>query len=232
MPTLQEVFDLVAAKGDTDVRFNIETKISPTADDTVAYDIFTAKVVKRIQDNDLQDRAMIQSFDWRTIRLSKQLDPNIETVALVWQYAGADCDDISDECSLQAVIGDPSVISPWTGGLDWWRYKDLGRLVRAAKADVVSSNWQVHDPTQGKVNSARLLPQGGPGDLPRPAGPDPAGPRSARRALHDQRPADDAARDRPRRGRDHLRRSRHAPARRQAQRPALTAHVTGSATNR
>ncbi|MDA0185515.1 glycerophosphodiester phosphodiesterase family protein [Solirubrobacter phytolaccae] len=154
MPTLQEVFDLVAAKGDTDVRFNIETKISPTVDDTVPYDVFTAKVVKLIQDNNLRSRAMIQSFDWRTIRLSKQLDPQIETVALVWQYAGADCDDISDECSLQAVIGDPSVISPWTGGLDWWRYKDLGKLVNAAKADVVSSNWQVHDPTQGKVNNA------------------------------------------------------------------------------
>lgn len=154
MPTLQEVFDLVASKGDTDVRFNIETKLSPTADDTVPYDVFTAKVVKLIQDNNLQDRAMIQSFDWRTIRLSKQLDPSIETVALVWQYAGADCDDISDECSLEAVVGDPSVISPWTGGLDWWRYKDLGRLVKAAKADVVSANWQVHDPTQGKVNSS------------------------------------------------------------------------------
>ena len=46
------------------------------------------------------------------------------------------------------------MISPWTGGLDWWRYKDLGELVAAAKADVVSSNWQVHDPTQGKVDLA------------------------------------------------------------------------------
>ncbi|MDA0161405.1 glycerophosphodiester phosphodiesterase family protein [Solirubrobacter ginsenosidimutans] len=154
MPTLQEVFDLVAASGDDDVRFNIETKISPTVDDTAPYDVFTAKLVKAIQDNNLQDRAMIQSFDWRTIRLAKQLDPRIDTVALVWQYAGADCDDIADECSLEAVVGDPSVTSPWTGGLDWWKYKDLGRLVRAAQADVVSSNWQVHDPTQGKVNSA------------------------------------------------------------------------------
>jgi glycerophosphoryl diester phosphodiesterase len=153
MPTLQEVFDLVKARGDQDVRFNIETKISPTVDDTVPYDQFTAKLVKAIEDNDLQDRAMIQSFDWRTIMLSKKLDPSIETVALVWQYAGTDCDDISDECSLEAVVGDPSVTSPWTGGLDWWDFRDLGRLVRAAKADVVSSNWQVHDPTQTHVDS-------------------------------------------------------------------------------
>lgn len=153
MPTLQEVFDLVAQRGDGRVRFNIETKISPTVDDTVPYDVFTAKLVKAIEDNDLEDRAMIQSFDWRTIILSKRLDASIETVALVWQYAGADCDDIADECSLEAVTGDPSVTSPWTGGLDWWDFRDLGRLARAAKADVVSSNWQVHDPTQGHVDS-------------------------------------------------------------------------------
>jgi glycerophosphoryl diester phosphodiesterase len=47
----------------------------------------------------------------------------------------------------------PSVVSPWTGGLDWWKYEGLGRLGRAAKADGVSSNWQVHDPTQGTVDS-------------------------------------------------------------------------------
>jgi glycerophosphoryl diester phosphodiesterase len=153
MPTLQEVFDLVRSRGDDDVRFNVETKISPTVDDTVPYGLFTARLVKAIQDNDLQDRAMIQSFDWRTIMLSKKLDPSIETVALVWQYAGTDCDDVADECSLEAVDGDPSVISPWTGGLDWWDTQDLGKLVRAAHADVVSSNWQVHDPTQVHLDS-------------------------------------------------------------------------------
>jgi glycerophosphoryl diester phosphodiesterase len=153
MPTLQEVLDLVKASGDEDVQLNIETKISPTADDTAPYDVFTAKLVKAIEDNGMEDRAMIQSFDWRTIRLAKRLNPRIRTVALVWQYAGADCDDLSDECSLEAVVGDPSVVSPWTGGLDWWRYQDLGKLVRAADADVVSSNWQVHDPTQGTVSN-------------------------------------------------------------------------------
>jgi glycerophosphoryl diester phosphodiesterase len=154
MPTLQEVFDLVKARGDGKVRFNIETKISPTVDDTVPYDQFTAKLVHAIEGNGLQDRAMIQSFDWRTIMLSKRLDPSIETVALVWQYAGTDCDNISDECSLEAVMGDPSVKSPWTGGLDWWAYQDLGKLVRAAHADVVSANWQVHDPNQTHVDSS------------------------------------------------------------------------------
>jgi glycerophosphoryl diester phosphodiesterase len=152
LPTLQEVFDLVEA-ADSDVRFNIETKISPTVDDTAPYDVFTRALVDAIAANGLEDRATIQSFDWRTIRLAKQLDPDIGTVALVWQFAGEDCDEVADECSLEAVVGDPSVQSPWTGGLDWWDFRDLGALVRAAGADVVSANWQVHDPHQGTVDS-------------------------------------------------------------------------------
>jgi glycerophosphoryl diester phosphodiesterase len=43
------------------------------------------------------------------------------------------------------------VKSPWTAGLDWWAFRDVGELVRAAS--VVSSNWQVHDPNQGTVAS-------------------------------------------------------------------------------
>ena len=222
MPTLQEVFDLVAAKGDTDVRFNIETKLSPTADDTVPYDVFTAKVVKSIQDAGLQDRAMIQSFDWRTIRLAKQLDPRIETVALVWQYAGADCDDICDECSLRGrdrrPVGDSARgRAGWTGGAT----RTSASSSRAAKADVVSSNWQVHDPTQGKVDNADYYLKEDPAIYHGPPVPTLQDTRPARRALHDQRPADDAARDRPRRRRDHLRRPRRAAAGRQAQRAAL-----------
>jgi glycerophosphoryl diester phosphodiesterase len=154
MPTLQELFDYVKAHATYPVRFNIETKISPLVDDTVPYDVFTQELVDAIRSNGLEDRAMIQSFDWRTIMLAKKLDPNIETVALVWQFAGSDCDNLDDECSLEAVMGDPSVKSPWTGGLDWWAYLDLGRLVSKAKADVVSSNWQVDDPNLGHVDSS------------------------------------------------------------------------------
>jgi glycerophosphoryl diester phosphodiesterase len=171
LPTLQEVFDLVRERGDDHVRFNIETKISPLVDDTAPYAVFTAKLVHAIEANGLQGRAMIQSFDWRTIRLAKRLDPDIETVALVWQFSGTDCDALDDECSLEAVVGDPSVKSPWTDGLDWWRYRDLGRLVRAAGADVVSANWQVHDPDQGHVQSSDFNVKEDPADYHGPPVP-------------------------------------------------------------
>src|SRR5262249_54518449 len=153
MPTLQELFDYVKAHATYPVRFNIETKISPLVSDTVPYDVFTRKLVDAIESNGLEDRAMIQSFDWRTIILAKHLDPKIETVALVWQFAGSDCDNLDDECSLEAVMGDPPVKSPTTGGLDWWAYQDPGKLASKANPGVVPPNWQVHVPNLGNVDS-------------------------------------------------------------------------------
>jgi glycerophosphoryl diester phosphodiesterase len=153
IPTLAEVFDAVRASGRTDVRLNIETKISPLVADTAPYRVFTAKLVHAIRVAGFTRRTTIQSFDWRTIRLARRLDHRIETVALIWQYGPAECATLADECSLQAVYGNPSVESPWTAGLDWWDYRDVGRLVRASGASTVSSNWQVHDPGQGTVTS-------------------------------------------------------------------------------
>ncbi len=151
VPLLSEVFELVRAR--PDMRLNIETKISPTVADTAPYWLFTLKLVLAIKLAGLTDRVTIQSFDWRTIMLARSLDRRLETVALVWQYGPAECATLADECSLQAVYGDPSVKSPWTGGLDWWRHRDLGKLVRASGASTVSSNCQVHDPGQGTVAS-------------------------------------------------------------------------------
>ncbi|WP_235925948.1 glycerophosphodiester phosphodiesterase family protein [Actinokineospora pegani] len=150
IPTLAEVLALVKRSGRDDVRLNIETKLSPTARDTASYQQFTVQLVSALHLSGMAGRATVQSFDWRTIRLAKVLDPRIETVALVWQYGPEECRALADECSLRAVYGDPGVKSPWTGGLDWWRYRDLGALVRASGASTVAANWQVHDPAQAK----------------------------------------------------------------------------------
>ncbi|MGN9809892.1 glycerophosphodiester phosphodiesterase family protein [Micromonospora sp. BQ11] len=154
IPTLDEVFALVRASGRDDVRMNIETKISPVVDDTEPYRSFTRKLVRAIERAGFERRATIQSFDWRTITYARDLNRRIGTVALVWQYGPAECASLADECSLQAVYGDPTVKSPWTAGLDWWKHRDLGKLTRSAGARTVSANWQVHDPAQGTVASA------------------------------------------------------------------------------
>jgi glycerophosphoryl diester phosphodiesterase len=154
MPTLAQVYKAVRESGRRDIGLNVETKISPVApDDTVPPDVFASKLVAAIQEAGMTDRTTVQSFDWRTLRESRRLDPRIRTVALVWQYGPAECSSLADECSLRAVYDDPSVKSPWTAPQDWWAVQDLGALVRGVGASTVSANWQVHDPNQGTVVS-------------------------------------------------------------------------------
>jgi glycerophosphoryl diester phosphodiesterase len=154
MPTLARVFRTVKESGRDDVRLNVETKLSPLApEETVSPEVFAEKLVRATEAAGMEGRTTIQSFDWRTIRESRRLNPEIETVALVWQYGPEECGALSDECSLRAVYDDPKVKSPWTAPQDWWKVRDLGKLVRRAGASTVSANWQVHDPDQKKVES-------------------------------------------------------------------------------
>ena len=154
MPTLAEVFKAVKDSGRLDIGLNVETKISPLApDDTLSPDVFASKLVREIRAAGMTHRTTIQSFDWRTLRQSRRLEPKIQTVALVWQYGPAECSSLADECSLRAVYDDPSVKSPWTAPQDWWMVRDLGKLVRDMGASTISANWQVHDPHQGTVVS-------------------------------------------------------------------------------
>ena len=101
IPTLQEVFDLVRRAGDETVRFNIEIKIHPQRQETVALEDFVAAVVAVIRDNDLEARADLQSFDWRALRRVKEIAPRIRTVALL---SGS---------TLRGKGGQPS---PWLAG--------------------------------------------------------------------------------------------------------------------
>jgi glycerophosphoryl diester phosphodiesterase len=152
IPTLDEVLALVRSSDRKDVALDIETKISPLhPEQDAGVREHTTKLIATVRRYGLQRRWTFQSFDWRTIILAHRIDPRIPTVALVWQYGPKECASLADECSLEAVYGDPSVRSPWTGGLDWWRFRDLGRLTRAAGASIVSANWQVHDPDQPTV---------------------------------------------------------------------------------
>lgn len=76
----------------------------------------------------MQDRVMLQSFDWRTLKEMKRVDPRIATVALTanqpsWNAEGGEGD---------YQWPDRDEPSPWMGGLD---IKDFGGdPVKAAAA--------------------------------------------------------------------------------------------------
>jgi glycerophosphoryl diester phosphodiesterase len=129
IPALTEVFDLVKRSGADHIRFNIETKLTPTSGaDTPDPDTFAAALAKAIRDAGLTSRASVQSFDWRTLIAMKRIAPEIERVCLTIQSPGED--------NIQRNLPGPS---PWTAGFDIDAHGgSVPRLVKAADCAVWS----------------------------------------------------------------------------------------------
>jgi glycerophosphoryl diester phosphodiesterase len=88
IPTFEEVLDL-APQGT--FQFNIETKIFPNQPTiTPTPEVFVRMIDDAVQRHHLQSRVILQSFDFRTLRAMKQLDPGIRLSALFGraQYDG------------------------------------------------------------------------------------------------------------------------------------------------
>lgn len=141
MPTLEEVFELANSYGNDKVMFNIETKsypdpAFPEAKNSPEPAVFAKKVYEIIKKYHMEDRVMFQSFDWRTLKEMKKLDPQITLVALTCEQPSWGRD------SMCRQPGEPGA-SPWMAGLDIDAFK--GDYVKAAKAigaDVVSPYWE------------------------------------------------------------------------------------------
>ena len=83
MPRLADLFALVRERGNTTVRFNIETKISPeAAHETTSPENFVRALLSVIREAHLESRVVIQSFDWRTLQLVQKEAPAIPTAYL------------------------------------------------------------------------------------------------------------------------------------------------------
>ena len=146
IPRLADVFALVERSGNRDVRFNIETKIDPAhPEQTVSPLAFARALADAIRANNMAARATVQSFDWRPLRLLRELAPEITLVALT--------DQQPDEDTIE--VGKPGP-SAWLGELD---VDDHGgsvpKLVEALGAKV----WSPHarDLTPGLVVEAHAL---------------------------------------------------------------------------
>ncbi len=88
IPTFDEVLDL-APMGT--FQFNVETKIFPNRPEiTPSPEEFVAMIDKAVKKRNLESRVILQSFDFRTLRAMKALDPQIRLSALFGkaQYDG------------------------------------------------------------------------------------------------------------------------------------------------
>ena len=130
VPTLGEVFELVNRSGSQAVHFNIEIKINPERPElTYPPRQFVRAVIDVVRRYQMEDRVVLQSFDWRALGEVQDLAPEIMTA-----YLTVDQNWMSN---LQTGVDGPS---PWLGGLDVDNFDGSAvRAVKAAGGDVWSA---------------------------------------------------------------------------------------------
>ena len=131
IPRLADLFELVKKRGDTQVRFNIETKLTPDRpDDTVGPQAMVAALLQVISQHGMERRVTIQSFDWRTLKLVQAQRPAIPTVCLSARVPGFD------------------TVSPaWNAGLLLTDHKSMPAMVKAAGCAAWSPHFRNVDAT-------------------------------------------------------------------------------------
>ncbi len=141
IPTLDALFERVRALGHREVRFNIETKITPMSEHTVPPpEAFAKAVLDVIVRHDMSRRVSLQSFDWRTLQVMNRLAPDIPTVCLTVQQE-----------RFNNVAG-----GQWTAGLKLADHQgSVPRLVKAAGCRVWSPFFR--DLTSDALREAKAL---------------------------------------------------------------------------
>ncbi len=142
--TLKEVLALVKSYRADNVLLNIETKVEAGAPhETAPREQFVRTVLDEVQRSGLSRQVTIQSFDWGSLMLVRQLDPSLPVVALT-----------NGQQFLQA--GQPGA-SPWLGGIDIDDFD--GDLVKAAASFGADAISPVHgSPQNGHVGDANYVP--------------------------------------------------------------------------
>ena len=142
MPTLAEVFDLTRQYRASQVKFNIETKVEAGApEQTAPREQFVDVALREIDAAGMMHRVSIQSFDWGALRLVKEREPGIRTVAL------------TNKDFLQA--GQPGA-SPWLGGIDSDDFG--GDLVEAQPPSASTRSPRPRHPAEREGHRRRLRP--------------------------------------------------------------------------
>ena len=146
IPKLDELFALVRKSGNTQVRFAIETKVSPlTPELTIAPELFVRRVIKSIRDAGMASRSSILSFDWRALQVVQKEAPEIATVYLSAQQSWLDNIGVKD--------GGRS--SPWTAGFQHAEHGSVPKMIKAAGGRIWSVHWA--DLDAAKLAEAKAL---------------------------------------------------------------------------
>ncbi|MBL8372000.1 MAG: glycerophosphodiester phosphodiesterase [Burkholderiaceae bacterium] len=142
MPRLADVFARVKALGADAVQFDIETKIDPRRPDaTLAPEPFVQALLAVIREHGMEERVMVQSFDWRTLQLLRAQAPKVRTVYLSVQRP-----------QFNSIETEPGL---WTAGQRLADHGSVPRMVKAAGGHVWSPNF--NDLTPALLREAQSL---------------------------------------------------------------------------
>jgi glycerophosphoryl diester phosphodiesterase len=145
IPKLTDLFALVKKAGNAQVRFNIETKVSPLSPgETLDPETFTKTLLGVIQGEGMAGQVTIQSFDWRTLQVVQRIAPEIPTVYLTAQQS-----------FLDNIGATKSGGSPWTAGIQYKDHGSVPKMVKAAGGKIWSPFFG--DLTEFKVKEAHEL---------------------------------------------------------------------------
>ena len=135
IPTLTQVFDLVRKSGNSLVRFNIETKIDPRHPaESPSPERFVTLLLDLLRAQNMTDRVMVQSFDWRTLQLVQEAAPGVPTVYLTQQKG------LGTTISLDKA-------SEWTAGFN------PGEHERSLPATIKAAGGSIWSPYFGDVDA-------------------------------------------------------------------------------
>ena len=145
LPRLAELFALVRKSGNTQVRFALETKVTPTAPgETMAPEPFARALIQAIREAGMAERSTVLSFDWRTLQVVQKEAPEIGAVYLTAQQRW-----------LDNVGAGSAAASPWTAGFRFADHGSVPKLIKAAGGRIWSSFFG--DLDAAKVAEAKAL---------------------------------------------------------------------------
>ncbi len=125
IPRLSELFALVARRGNTTVRYAIETKLHPERpEETPGPEPFARAVVDEIRKAGVAGRSQVLSFDWRTLQVVQKIAPEIATVYITSRRTVA-----------------PAAGAKWTAGFDPQKYGSIPKTIQAAGGKYWSVNY-------------------------------------------------------------------------------------------
>jgi glycerophosphoryl diester phosphodiesterase len=139
IPSLSQVFELVEAMDANAVGFNLEIKTYPPFPGyTIEYHEFVELVLELIHSYRLGARVTIQSFDWRTLEVVRELAPDIPEVCLAVR-------NFSIDGAWYNLQPGGRGSSPWLAGFDSDEYGSVAALVHAFGAQILSPYYREID---------------------------------------------------------------------------------------